>query len=136
MNGQETGRPAAHAGRNPEAGNQRFPSTARLLAARQYKRVFKRSSRSTDRHFIILARPNQLAHARLGLAIAVKASGNAVQRNRVKRVVRESFRMARQSLPPVDLVVMVKPGVRQTDSAILRASLNRHWKEIERRCAS
>jgi ribonuclease P protein component len=83
----------------------------------------------------VIARPNALGHARLGLAVGVRAAGNAVRRNRVKRIIRETFRAHQQELPPVDLVVNAKPGAGQANAAVLRASLVALWARVRQRCA-
>jgi ribonuclease P protein component len=83
----------------------------------------------------VIARPNALGHARLGLAVGVRAAGNAVRRNRVKRVIRETFRANQQELPPVDLVVNAKPGAGHANAAALRASLLALWARVRQRCA-
>jgi ribonuclease P protein component len=83
----------------------------------------------------VIARPNGLGHARLGLAVGVRAAGNAVRRNRVKRVIRETFRANQQELPPVDLVVNAKPGAGPATAAALRASLFALWARVRQRCA-
>jgi ribonuclease P protein component len=65
----------------------------------------------------------------------VRAAGNAVRRNRVKRIIRETFRAHQQELPPVDLVVNAKPGAGQANAAVLRASLLTLWAKVRQRCA-
>ena len=82
----------------------------------------------------MIARPNGLGHARLGLAVGVRAAGNAVRRNRVKRIIRETFRANQQELPPVDLVVNAKPGAGPANAAALRASLLALWARVRQRC--
>jgi ribonuclease P protein component len=57
-----------------------------------------------------------------------------VERNRIKRVIRESFRMARVGLPGVDLVVMSRAGAREADNRRLRFSLEGHWRRIIGKC--
>jgi ribonuclease P protein component len=68
--------------------------------------------------------------ARLGLAIAARTVGNAVSRNRVKRQVREQFRLQRDALPPVDIVISARQGARSAAAPELRAALQRLWKQI------
>ena len=78
----------------------------------------------------MIARPNGLDHARLGLAVGVRAAGNAVNRNRVKRVVREAFRHIHQELPAVDLVVNARPAAGKASNADMTASVMALWKRI------
>jgi ribonuclease P protein component len=82
-----------------------------------------------------MAMRNALPHARLGLAIATKTLGTAVARNRIKRIVRESFRLNQHKLPAVDITVAVTEAARGASAAALRASLDQHWKTILERCA-
>jgi ribonuclease P protein component len=65
----------------------------------------------------------------------VRAAGNAVKRNRVKRIVRETFRANQQELPSVDLVVNAKPGAGQASSAMLRSSVLALFGRVRQRCA-
>jgi ribonuclease P protein component len=85
--------------------------------------------------FTVIMRPNDAGRARLGLAVGIKAAGNAVQRNRIKRLVRESFRHRQHDLPSVDVVVNARPAAVQASHDELRASLVQHWDRIVRRCA-
>ena len=83
---------------------------------------------------MVIARPNEVGHARLGLAVGVKAAGNAVNRNRIKRVVRESFRR-QQELPAVDMVVNARAAAGQATNAQIGASVIALWARIRERCA-
>ncbi|WP_246598917.1 ribonuclease P protein component [Methylogaea oryzae] len=105
----------------------RFSRSDRLLSAGDYSRVFAGAARSSDRYFTVLARPNDLTHARLGLVVAKKNIKTAVQRNRVKRVIREAFRLGKLAMPSHDLVVIVKASAATADNALLRAALARIW---------
>lgn len=91
--------------------------------------------RSVDDRLILLARPNGLTHPRLGLALAKRKLRKAVWRNRVKRLVRESFRLHRQDLPACDIIVMAKPGIEQCANEQLHRQLTRHWQRLARRAA-
>lgn len=84
---------------------------------------------------MVIARPNEVGHPRLGLAVGVKAAGNAVNRNRIKRVVRDSFRRQRQDLPPLDIVVNARGGARFSSNDQIAASVTALWARIRERCA-
>jgi len=83
----------------------------------------------------VIAKPNDVEAARLGLAVGVRTIGNAVKRNRVKRRVREYFRKTHQQLPPVDLVVNARPAAATATSAEIAFSLEKHWYKVRRSCA-
>lgn len=106
-----------------------FTREQRLLTGAQFKNVFANPRRSSDRYFTVLARDNGRTRARLGLAVAKKRIRLAVGRNRIKRLVRESFRHHANSLGAVDVVVMSRFDGR-ADSTSLMRSLRSHWKRI------
>jgi len=107
--------------------------SARLRRPAQFKRVFAQPLASRDAFFRVLARPSGRAEARLGLAVSRRVSPKAVDRNRLKRLVRESFRRHRRALASrggVDLVVLPAPAAVTTSNADLFASLERHWRRL------
>ena len=112
-----------------------FPRRVRLTEPRQYKAVFAGARRLGDRNITVLALPNGLDHPRLGLAIAQKSANRAVDRNRIKRLVRESFRHQQHLLGGYDLVVISKPGIIHVDNDALRRSLENQWRRLGRTCA-
>ncbi len=114
---------------------RRFPQRVRLLKAAEFSRVFKNPLRSSDRLLTILAKPNEIGHARLGLAISKKHAKRAVDRNRIKRLVRESFRLKLAQLPAIDLVVMAKPATRNANNQQISQSLQQHWHRLKKQCA-
>ena len=118
-----------------DRGAAAFPASARLDHSAQFSRVFRDGMRSRDGYFTLLARPNQLGFARLGMAISRKHAGNAVRRNRIRRVIRESFRHRRAMLAGLDIVVLGRPGLGRMDNARLFASLDRHWQRLSKKCA-
>ncbi len=74
--------------------------------------------------------PNALGHARLGLAISKRVSKRAVERNRIKRLLRESFRRVRLQLPAVDLMVMAREEAAGVDGPLLLAQIDELWKKL------
>ncbi|MGD8498258.1 MAG: ribonuclease P protein component [Chromatiales bacterium] len=115
-----------------------FPRTARLLASEAFRHVFRRPFRSNDPLFTVLARSaaQEHPHARLGLAISRKCAKRAVDRNRLKRLIRESFRRWHPQLPAVDIVVTCRPAATQASNAEVFSSLERHWARLIRHSAS
>lgn len=113
---------------------QGFARPQRLLKASEFEAVYARRRRVTDACFAVNFMPNQLGRARLGLSVGAKAVGNAVARNRVKRVVRESFRKAAGDLAGIDLVVGARNGARTAHNARLRESLDELWKQVQKSC--
>lgn len=101
-----------------------------MLDAASYGRVFKKAKRSRDKVFTILSRPNKHAVARLGLAISKKNCKLAVGRNRIKRVVRESFRRHQEELAGIDIVVLNQPETKAASNRTLFESLERHWENV------
>ena len=102
----------------------RFPRSARLLTAAEYASVFQKSRRFSDRYWTVLLRSDAQGRARLGLAIAKKRAKRAVDRNRIKRVARESFRSHQQELRGCELVIMNRDDTGKVDAATLRMSLD------------
>jgi ribonuclease P protein component len=106
-----------------------FSPAQRLHKATEFGRVFAEPARSSDRFFTLLARPGLAPRARLGLTISRRAARRAVDRNKLKRLARESFRMNAQ-LPAWDFVVMAKPGADRAERTLLRESLDRHFGRL------
>ena len=86
-----------------------FRRSSRLSGRRAFRRVFDEGAKAARGPLAVWAVPNGLPHPRLGLSIGRRV-GNAVRRNRLKRKLREAFRLAQHDLPPGhDLVVSARP---------------------------
>ena len=117
-------------------GSTRFPRRARLTEASDYGQVFKQCSyRLSDRWFTLLANPNEVDQPRLGLAISRKVVRNAVARNRIKRVIRESFRHWQTRLGTQDIVILGRAGVSTQPNQVLDAALDKLWTQLIEKCA-
>lgn len=113
-----------------------FPKTARLLRPGDYGKVFDNVQvRVPHRHFLLLATPNGLGHARVGLVFSKKNLKLAVQRNRVKRLVRETFRQ-QQELPSLDIIVLGRQGLADLENPKLHPILNELWRRLKRKSSS
>jgi ribonuclease P protein component len=113
----------------------RFGAELRLRSKLQFDAIYASGRRIDDRFFALRVKPNGLAFARVGLAVAVKTAGNAVARNRIRRLVRESFRLAQHDLPAVDIVVGAKFPAAEAPATTLRASLATLLQRVASTCA-
>lgn len=127
-------------------GAARFPRSARLLRPVEFRRVFSCRSVRQNRLFRIhLAPPAEpalpqagpdaesgnLGAARIGLAIARRAVRHAHERNRIKRIVRETFRKRRDRIQPGDYVVTANPAAATASPEELRTALDHLWRSLE-----
>jgi len=85
-----------------------FKNHERLRSQRDFQCALRYGSRRHTEHFTVILRPNALQVSRLGVAVSKKV-GNAVKRNRIKRHLREFFRLHKQRLPQAhDLMIIAK----------------------------
>ena len=112
----------------------RLQKHAKLLKAVEFDRVFNKSVRSSDQYFTVLARPNEQNAPRLGLAISKRRVRLAVGRNRLKRLIRENFRLSGQNAC-ADYVVMAGSRAANASNSELLSALEKHWKILKQKCA-
>lgn len=114
----------------------KFSRQLRLLNQQDYQAVFQQATcRSSDQQLTLLARKNNLNRARLGLAIGKRTDKTAVARNRIKRLVRDSFRHHQEELVGLDIVVLGRDNTARANNPQLRQSLQSHWQRVVQRCA-
>jgi len=111
-----------------------FPRQLKLTRAVDFQQVFKKNISNRDACITILVGKNTGVFPRLGFAIARKQVQKAVQRNALKRLFRESFRLNQHRLPARDMVIMVKRKILLSERAQLRARLDQHWNSIIKQC--
>jgi ribonuclease P protein component len=120
----------------PTTRRLRFGSELRLRSKLQFDAIYASGRRIDDRFFGLRIKRNGLEHPRIGLAVAVKTAGSGVARNRLRRLVRESFRLAQHELPGVDIVVAAKFPAAEAPATTLRASLATLWQRVASTCAT
>ncbi len=106
-----------------------FSQSRRLLKKSDYDEVFRDAKKISNPHFIFLYCNNTIGHARLGLALSKKNIAKAHNRSRLKRLIRETFRVA-HDLSAIDIVVLAKPGVSKVGNPILIDGLQRIWSKL------
>ncbi|MBT8040637.1 MAG: ribonuclease P protein component [Xanthomonadales bacterium] len=117
-----------------------FPRSAKLLKPSDFKRVFTLNAASADGFFRVIARPSRASGHRLGMAVSKKVDRRAVGRNRIKRVVRESFRrwraaQVRAAEGSFDIIVMPRAAAATSNNHQLFTSLEHHWSALDQRVA-
>jgi len=101
-------------------GGAKFPKQARLRKRPEFLSLSRRGKKIYGPHFLIITKPNERGEARLGVTVSSKV-GNAVVRNRVKRLLRECFRRHRhQIVPNQDVLIIARKG-----------AVNLSWYEVE-----
>jgi ribonuclease P protein component len=103
--------------------DQRFGKALRIRRPADFDKVYRSPVYAVDRVLVVRGCRNELAYSRLGISVSRKV-GNAVFRNRWKRLIREAFRLCKQQLPDgLDLVVRPRKGADPELQAILRSLL-------------
>lgn len=110
----------------------RFSKEDRLLGGSDFAAVFNNSKRDPGPFFLVLYTQNGTQRARLGLAVSRKVSLKAVVRNKIKRLIRESFRHNKGRLGGFDIVVIARTASAKADPQKLDSSIMRHWQNISR----
>ncbi|MBA3536746.1 MAG: ribonuclease P protein component [Tatlockia sp.] len=105
-----------------------FEKTRRLLKKSDYDYVFEQAKKIATPEFIILHRANSLGYSRLGLALSKKAIPKAHDRNRIKRLLRETFRI--RELPAFDVIFLARQGVAKVENKTLIAGLDIIWNKL------
>jgi len=130
-----------------------FPVHAKLTKPIEFKAVFKNSMVSSDRCFKVMARKNERDCSRLGMAVSRQVDRHATGRNRIKRVIRESFRQSFETVrseaavkstnggkastsiegnyPGIDVVVLPRRQAATICNHQLFQSLQAHWSRLK-----
>ncbi len=119
----------------------KLTKSQRLLNAGDFQNVFSEPPfRASHQHCLILAKPNNLGVTRLGLVIAKKHIKLAVHRNRVKRLIRESFRLhfnqvgqQPRQIAGIDAIVLARKGLGDLDNQTITKIVNQQWLRIQKK---
>jgi len=116
------------AGNNPKHNGENLKKTFRLRKASDFVRLAKQAEVFKGRGFLIRYLDNWQGHARLGVAVSKRTVKHAVVRNRIKRIIRETFRKHCLALPSKDYMIIYKGTQNLNDASLFCRSLNRFWQ--------
>jgi ribonuclease P protein component len=105
-----------------------LPKTQRLLKSPQFRAIFTHNTKYVTANFVFLTQANHLPFARLGIVVAKKQVKKAVARNRIKRIIRESFRVSQ--LQGIDIIVIARKKALSASNTELRTSLDKQWEKL------
>jgi len=106
------------------------PPQARLRAAADFTALRREGKRLASPCFQAQYRLTDGSHARLGMAVSRRVSKLAVVRNRIRRIIRESFRLSRTGLPDCDVLLIARTDAATRNSNELRADLDSIWQRL------
>jgi ribonuclease P protein component len=108
-----------------------FSRLYRLASKHDFQSVFaKPNKKAHNKYLLALYKPNQKPHARLGIIIAKHHLKLAVHRNRLRRVIRESFRQHKEALKGLDIIVLLRSECIPLDSSELRKDIDCLWQKL------
>ncbi|AEH39606.1 protein component of ribonuclease P [Buchnera aphidicola (Cinara tujafilina)] len=104
-----------------------FFKKSRLLSTLQFQHVYKRHIKIIRPEFIYLSRINYLNFPRLGISISKKNIKRSHDRNRIKRLIRENFRLKQNKLMSMDIVIIVKKNLIFQNNKFIIHRLENLW---------
>lgn len=108
-------------------GRESFPKTARLRKRSDFLRLSRTGKKVHSANFVVISRTNDTGETRLGITVSGKV-GNAVVRNRIKRLLREYFRRRRQALRPgLDILIIVRKGATGLSLSRVENEIGKSW---------
>jgi ribonuclease P protein component len=112
------------------ATSLRYPPAGRLRQPTDFVALRREGKRVSSRYFHTQYRLTQSGEARLGMAVSRRVSKRAVVRNRIRRTVRESFRICRGRLPLCDVLLVARAEAATQSAADLRSDLDLIWSQL------
>ena len=106
-----------------------LPANARLLTKRDYSDVFDKAKKVEQNQLFALFRKNDNSVARIGTIISKKSCAKASQRNRIKRLIKESFRL--RNLSSFDVIIISRKGVNELSNPQIFYKLSKIWEKLE-----
>lgn len=101
-----------------------------MVSKSEFDRVFSESVKISQKHILALFKRNPDQHGRLGIVVGKRVAKKAISRNRIKRVIRESFRLHQKKLVGWDIVVVARQQIDSVDHFNLRKGVDELWERL------
>ena len=111
---------------------QQYPKANRLAKKHDFRHSLDNGVKTVDRYFVMKATASPHSFARLGI-IVTRKFGNAVERNRFKRCVRECFRKIKNGYSGIDVVVIGRHEAESADASALFTTMERGFNKLEKK---
>lgn len=107
-----------------------FSHRQRLITKAEFNYVFEKPLKISQKHLTLLYKPNQVAFARIGVIVGKRVVNNAVARNRIRRIVRESFRFHQEKLTGWDIVIIARQQCDTLTKEKIREGIDYLWEKL------
>lgn len=108
----------------------KFPRHHRLIEKKDYQSVLDHSFKINQKHLLAFCKPNELNYARLGIIVGKRSARQAVKRNQIKRILRESFRLHQHQLAGLDVVVIGRQQSDKVSKQAFQEDIDKLWKKL------
>lgn len=102
----------------------------KLTKNKEFDRVFKEGKSSYDKLLGIKKMENEMREVRLGIIVSGKTSKKAVERNKIRRRIREIFRLTLEKIQPSDYVVITLPEIKDKKFQEIEKSIKFNLKRL------
>lgn len=107
-----------------------FPASFKLKNNAQIRDVFNHAKKYQDRNWSFFVKPNRLNHPRLAIIITNKQVSKAAIRNRLKRIIRENFRLNQDKIKDNDIIAFGYKGIEKLTNKELMQCLTKNWQRL------
>lgn len=107
-----------------------FSRKYRLASKQDIQSVFAKPSKFSRKYLLVLARANQKDHARVAIIINKNYVKLTVDRNSIRRVIRDSFRHTKDQLKGLDIIVLIRSECTPLDKKALRDDIAYLWQQL------
>ncbi len=102
----------------------------KLVEQQDIQLVYRQGKRLSTPYFILAFHRNTVDNPRLCISVGRKHIARAVDRNRIKRIIRESFRQHRATLKNIDIIIIINKRVLTLDKKALRQWIDQQWQKL------